>query len=92
MCDSLKSKEYCARGIPFVTGKMEVKYNNLPFVMQIDESDDELDIAQVVKFYDDLMNFPNLQQRIREYGIEHCDWSVTLKSVVEYLKHNENQD
>ena len=84
--DSLKSKEYCARGIPFVTGTMETKYNDLPFVYQIKESEDSLCIDDVLAFYQLVKSIPELSSMIRQYSYDNCDWRVTFENVIRFCR------
>lgn len=90
----LKSREYMARGIPFVASATidsvpaDYKYC---FYVPADESD--INIDDVVSFYDrcySTSSKKNVIQEMRDYAESKCDLSVTMKPVFDYLKNTHN--
>lgn len=88
-CDSLKSKEYCARNIPFITGKIEKFYTDMDFVLSIPDDDTPLNINEVIRFAEKIKNDPNIKQNMEKFANEHCGWEQAFKAVLEFLREME---
>jgi len=88
-CDSLKSREYCARCLPFVTEKTEQMYTGQPFVMHVEADESSLDINQVIDFWKSCNNDEKMVERMREYAQEICDWSVAFQEVVKFVENQQ---
>lgn len=84
--DSLKSKEYCARGIPFITGGLEHFYDGKDFVLTIPDNETPLDVDEVCMFADKIAEEDNLTERIRSFAKEFCGWDYAFRPVIEFLK------
>ena len=49
---SLKSREYVAKGIPFVTASKSDVFENKDFVLKVSEDETDIDIRNIISFYD----------------------------------------
>lgn len=85
-CDSLKSKEYCARRLPFITGQIERMYWNQPFAFCIEDNDTAVKISDIIDFYESYKNIANIDEYMYNFATERCDWGNTFSNVVEYLR------
>jgi glycosyltransferase involved in cell wall biosynthesis len=85
---SLKAREYCARGIPFVLASDDPDFPaELPFVHRIPSNEAPLDLSILVEFYAHLRGtIPTVQQEMRCYAKEHLTWQAKLEPVVHYLR------
>ncbi len=81
---SLKSREYLARGIPFIfAGNLDFikkEKRNLDFVLEVDEYKEYVDIDRVIEFFDECVNSPN---EIRDYAEKYLSWKKMMKPVIE---------
>lgn len=84
-CDSLKSREYCARCLPFITESIESQYNGLPFVLCLPCDESPIDINRIVAFYHNLLSISDLRSEMNRFAYKYCDWSVAFLPVVHYL-------
>jgi len=88
---TLKTREYLARGIPFIfSGKIDV-FEKAPvdFCLQIPADDSPVDINNVLLFLDGLscqQSSKSLAARIRGYAIQHVDMESVFDPVVSYVK------
>ena len=86
---SLKSREYVARGIPFITAcKMDV-FENEKFILTIPSDETNVDLYKVVEYLDELYHNKDAKEiayMIREKGKEKCDIFNTMKPVLEYMR------
>ncbi|MGB9821334.1 MAG: glycosyltransferase [Pseudothermotoga sp.] len=82
----LKSREYCARGIPFIIGYEDPDFPQIfKYVFRVPADETPVDIESVVAFYDRIKN-ENYALEMRKYAEEHLVWSVKLKPVVETIR------
>jgi len=79
---SLKHREYCARGIPFILAGNDLDFpNTLNFIHQVGEDDQPIDITALTNWFS-----KSMKKEARHYAEKHVDWSAQLKPVIEYLK------
>jgi hypothetical protein len=85
---SLKAREYCARGIPFVLASDDPDFPpELPFVHRVPSDDAPLDLSALVEFYAQLrQTTPKVHQQMRHYAEEHLTWKTKLEPLVHYLQ------
>ncbi len=85
---SLKAREYCARGIPFVLASDDPDFPpELPFVHRVPSNDAPLDLSTLVEFYAQLrQTTPTVHQQMRDYAEEHLTWKAKLQPLVHYLQ------
>jgi glycosyltransferase involved in cell wall biosynthesis len=89
---SLKSREYCAKGLPIITS---CEIDALPskksdFILKLPADESNINIKDVVSFYDDLIkkytNSENLARNIRRVSKARCDFTVTAKPVIDFFE------
>lgn len=85
---SLKSREFCARGLPLVLGFNERDFGtDLPFVFHVPASDDPVDIAGLIDWFDALRaRLPDYPGLMRAYAEQNLSWKTKLRPVVAYLR------
>lgn len=83
----LKSREYCARGIPFVISHADPDFPyDYPYILNFPLDDSMIDIANIVDFAERIGTDKNHPTHMREYAIENLDWSVKMQRLDEFLK------
>ncbi len=83
---SLKSREYCARGLPFVTDHEDPDFTaGFPFLYQAPASDEPLDIASLLAFLDGVEAMPHFRQKMRCYAEQHLGWNTKMQPVIDAL-------
>ena len=88
--NSLKVREYLAKGLPVITGsKVDLFENeNFPYYLEFPNDDSDIDISQIIDFYDKIygkQSSQELNRMIREFALERCDMSRALRPVIEYM-------
>ncbi len=85
-CSSLKSREYSARGIPFISCSI-VDYlpKDSKFYLKVNSNESNLDMKVVIDYFDEVYSNENIRNEIREYAFTTCDMSITMRPVVDYL-------
>jgi len=81
---SIKIREYCARGIPFITALKDSDFpEGTPFVSKVPADDSAININDVLKFYSDLsQNYPNFSSEMRQYAMGKLAWEQKMQFIV----------
>jgi glycosyltransferase involved in cell wall biosynthesis len=85
---TIKMREYCARGIPFINGYKDKDLpTDFPFAFQVTPDDKPIDIQQLVAFFKAVeREFPNYPTLLYEFAKNNLTWKMKLQVVKEYLK------
>ncbi len=89
---SLKAREYCARGIPFVLASDDPDFpETLPFVHRVRPDDEPLDVEAVLGFHSRLdKRAPSIAREMRRYAEAHVSWKAKLQPLVQRLQSEHN--
>jgi glycosyltransferase involved in cell wall biosynthesis len=80
---TLKSKEYAARGIPFIIGHKDIAFEDKSeFVFEVNNDDSEIDLKQV---YDWINNIVISTSDIRRFAVDNLTWDIQLKKLNEKI-------
>lgn len=85
---SLKTKEYSAKGIPFVTGEYEEIFDTMDcdFKYAINQGDDAFDINQLINWYTSLVDKyygeEKLTEHIRRFAYKYLTWNDQIAKIV----------
>lgn len=89
MSSTLKSREYCAYGLPQITSSpIDFMEEGYPYQLLVPYDDSPVDIQALVDFYHrvyDGRNPDDVASEIREYARRKCDMDVAMKPVIEYV-------
>lgn len=86
---SLKSREYCAYGIPILTSSpIDFLPKDSPFQFLAPFDDSPIDIAELVRYYHSVYDGKDcnaVANEIRAYAEARCDMKITMKPVADWL-------
>lgn len=86
---SLKSREYCAYGIPVITSSpIDFLPKDSPYQFLAPYDDSPVDMKAVVRFYHSVYDGKDCNEvagEIRAYAQSRCDMSITMRPVAEWL-------
>ncbi len=80
----LKSREYCAAGIPFVYAYEDTLPADAPFTLKIPNDASPVKIEDVVKFVENCRSDPGLPAKERQFAKDHYDWKIIMKRVLDF--------
>lgn len=85
---SLKLREYCAKGIPFIKADKDRSFDdmNFEYMLEFANDDSDIDISKIVDFYDELQNEKYVGDNMRKYAETNLTWTKEMKSIVDYIK------
>ncbi len=82
----LKVKEYCARGIPFISTSKDVTLpENAPFYKVFPADETPIDIKAVVSFAGEIGENKEILMSMREFAEENLTWEKQLKKVMDVV-------
>lgn len=71
----IKTKEYCARAIPFIIGYNDLSFdNNAEYIMKVENNDNPIDICKIIDFYKSIRNKSNLSYIMRNFAENNLTW------------------
>jgi len=81
----LKTREYCARGIPFVISYEDEDFSDgFPYMLKVEATDEPIDINSVINFYRNVFHMDYINE-MRKYAEERLSWDVKLKPLIQEL-------
>ena len=86
---ALKTKEYIAKGIPFIYGWNEAVLENFKYALNYELSETPIDINRLIAFYDSL-DKKNLAERIRNHLSFKDTWDYQIGLVVDAINKRKN--
>ncbi len=86
---SLKHREYCARGLPFLLAGKDLDFPDfLFFIKRCVPTDQSIDIYDLINFWKRLKDNENTKGEIREYAEGHLRWEKRMKKIITFIKNN----
>lgn len=82
----LKTKEYCARGIPFIIGYDDLSFNeDVEYIMKVENDNTPIDMCKVIDFYEFTQNKNNLPYIMRDFAERNLSWDHCFESVLKFI-------
>ncbi len=78
---TLKVREYCAKGLPFIMGEEDTCIKEV-FMYKIINDETIFDIEEIIEWYN---NLKVSAEEIREYTKNNLTWDIQMKKVVDYI-------
>jgi glycosyltransferase involved in cell wall biosynthesis len=84
---SLKTREYCARGIPFVFAVPDESFaGSFPFALRAPVGDEPLDLSKVLTDHAMMLNqIDDLAGKMRAYAAENLSWKKQLSEIMQVV-------
>ena len=81
----LKTREYIARGIPFVYAYEDVDIpEDCRFALKFRDCDEPIDIQKLIGFVKDVSNRDHLSEKMREYASGNLDWKYKVTEMYKF--------
>jgi len=83
----MKSREYCARGIPFIYSFPEKGFNgDEEFTLLLPSNDGPIPIDKVIAFANRMAADPETGSKMRVFAEEQFDWKAQMDKVLKVLE------
>jgi hypothetical protein len=81
---SLKTREYCARGIPFVFAGTDDSFKeSFPFALRIPVGDDPVDLSKVLADYQTMLGqIDDPAGQMRSYAFANLSWHTRMSEIM----------
>jgi hypothetical protein len=84
---TLKAREYCVRGVPFMYGTPDPDFPvNFPYILDLPANESSVDVERVLTFAKTVCADLDHPQKMRRYAEEHLDWLVKMKKLKVFLE------
>lgn len=87
--NSLKSREYMAKGFPMISCcKVDGLDKEYPFLYQLSNDSQPVDIEKILQFYDKLLSKYSkneIQQKVRAYVKEIADMLIVMQPIIDFI-------
>lgn len=85
---TLKTKEYCARGIPFIYAYKERELlNNTSFSLLLPANDSPIDMQKIIEFVDKTKQDKSINLKMRKFAFQKYDWKKQMEIVIKEIVH-----
>lgn len=80
---TLKTKEYCAYGIPFILGYNEKTISeDFCYSLTVPANDEPIRMRDIVDFYQKVQKIPNYSEEMHRFARENFDWKEQMEKVI----------
>jgi glycosyltransferase involved in cell wall biosynthesis len=84
---TLKAREYCARGIPFIYGIDDLDFpSDFSYILHIPADESSVDMAEVIRFAETVYSDLSFSIKMREYAKKSLDWSFKTMKLKQFLE------
>lgn len=81
----LKVREYLSYGLPIIVGYKDVDLSkDLPFVMQVENSDEIIDFLKIKQFYKDYKRYSS-EEEVKKYCTKNLSWDKKCKEILNFM-------
>jgi hypothetical protein len=89
---TLKIREYCARGIPFVIGYRDDDFSyDFKYKYTVVGDDSSINILEIINFYNSIKNDDYIKE-MRKYAKEKISWDAKMKPVISRIVEGKNEN
>lgn len=80
---SLKSKEYTAKGLPFIMSHKDDSFDNVDFIYNVSADEESIDINEIIGWYEQLP--PTTPVNMRKFAEKFLSWDIQCKKILEEI-------
>jgi len=79
---SIKSREYCAKGIPFIYAGIDRDFDDKSFILKVPDDDSNININTIISFLKE--NSFSVEEE-RKYAEEYLTWNAQIKKIIKQI-------
>jgi len=76
---SIKSREYCAKGIPFIYAGIDIDFDDKKFILKAPADDSNININKIIAFLEE--NEVSKEEE-RKYAEDYLTWNFQIKKII----------
>lgn len=82
----LKTKEYFAKGLPYVySGEEPTVPDGYPYIMQFPSDESPIDFDAVWTFYQSYVNDDNVIEKMRQFAMDNYSWNTIMRDILLHI-------
>lgn len=82
----IKDAEYCAKGIPFISGYRDLGFPpDWEFMMNVPNGPEPVDMRAVIAFYEHVTEHKNYKEKMKNYAMRYLTWDSIMRPVCDYF-------
>lgn len=81
---SLKLREYCAKGIPFIKANDDEVFNNFEYCLSFSNNDEPIDISKIVS-WSTTIDYEKAAVLMREFATRNLDWGRYIDEILKKI-------
>ena len=82
----IKDAEYCAKGLPIVSGCHNLGFPyDWEYMLNIPNSAQPVDMNKVISFYEKVTSKKNYELEMKDYAMNHLTWDSIMRPVGDYF-------
>lgn len=87
-CSPLKTREYCARGIPFIIAYDDIDFpKSFPFLLKLDADDSPIEVRGVLNFYNSLIESNiDYPKEMNNFALANLSWDSRIEVIDDRIK------
>lgn len=85
---TLKSREYCAKGIPFIQAASDSTFDGFPYCLNFENDNTPIDINRIIKFADEI-DYNAATQSMRKYAETELSWNSYINRITNRVKEKD---
>ena len=84
LVNTLKSKDYCAMGIPFFSTCYDTSFEkDFPYIFVTEDMDSDIDLSEVIGWFLEINKDPAYRQRMYDFAKENLQYDSLAREIVE---------
>lgn len=83
---SIKNKEYCAMGLPFITSSKDLSFpDDFKYLYQVESNDNNFDLKKIINWYQKIYK-EDYKNEMRKFAKDNLEYETIYKNVFKKLK------
>lgn len=79
---TIKTKEYCSKGIPFILAYNEkMLQENFEYALKMPANEEPIDIKAIIEFYNKIQSV-DYRNEMHEFAVKNYDWNVQIEKII----------
>lgn len=79
---SIKTKEYFAKGLPFINGWKEYAFDDsYPYVKRFSLNEENIDFKEIISFYESIKEDKNMKESMRLFAEKNYTWKSQFEKI-----------
>lgn len=88
--NTLKAREYCAKGLPFIKAGSDPAFDDFPYCLSFENNNEPIDIGEIIEFVNKI-DYSEAILLMREYAQHNLSWDRYIADIIDKVKNGISQ-